>query len=216
VELGYSALTRRERLERIAMAERDRRAGRIEVAIAALGEASEWPARAVLALARLGEREAPQTRQILEEGLDSWVAEIGLAPFAPTTESLIEQPAEWPIDAPIAAPIESRIESPMDVLDRPINHAELELAFAEAQAQTDEMHSANHVAERVLMDEPVGLAELEGEMLPDTAQSSAIEMDAATVEDPAPSELTESQPRVLAILERWLQNLEGSRARGMQ
>ena len=62
VELGYSALTRRDRLERIATAERDRRAGRIDMAVAILGEPTEWPARAVLALARLPESEGEATR----------------------------------------------------------------------------------------------------------------------------------------------------------
>ena len=196
VELGYSALTRRERLERIAMAERDRRAGRIEVAIAALGEASEWPALAVLALAKRAESEAPETRRILEEGLDSWVADVGLTPF--------DQPQDT---SPVL---------PGHELDRPIDHAELEQAFAEAEAQTDEMHSANHVAERVLMEEPVGLAELDGGMLLSTEDEVAVPMDAASVEDPTTQDSSPSRPQILAVLEGWLQNLERSSTRRAQ
>jgi len=189
VELGYSALTRRERLERIAMTVRDRRAGRVEVAVAALGEAEEWPARVVLALAKLREVEAAETRQILEEGLDRWAAEVGLAPLA------------------------EQVGTPASEIDRPIDDNELDRAFAEAEAQTEEMHSANHVANRVLMDEPIGLAELSGDMLAPVEESHSVEIDAAMVEGPAAGNSRPSQPQVLAILERWLQNLEGSSAR---
>jgi len=220
VELGYSVLTRRERLERIATAERDRRAGRVEVAVAALGEATEWPARAVLALARLPEFEAAETRRILEEGLDAWAAEVGLEPF------------------------EELIESAAPALDSPIDNDELDRAFAEAEAQTEEMHSANHVAERILMEEPIGLAEFGGDLLEsadeandpivmdasihsgmdadvDTDVDADIhsELDAAMVEDPAPTDagppesLQSNAQEVLATLERWLQNLEGTSAR---
>lgn len=195
MELGYSAMTRRERLERIATAERDRRAGRVEVAIAALGEATEWPARAVLALAKLPEFEAAETRQILEEGLDVWLAEVGLRSF------------EEPVD-------DEPVESSSSELDRPIDNDELDRAFAEAEAQTDEMHSANHVAARVLMDEPIGLAELGGDVLaPDEESVAALGMDAAMVEDLAPADRCSSRSKVLATLERWLLNLEGRVAR---
>lgn len=193
------------------MAERDRRAGRVEVAAAALGEASEWPARVVLALCRMPQFEAPEARLILEEGLDRWVVEVGLAPFGDV------------------------IESPSSDLDRPIDNDELELAFAEAEAQTDEMLSANHVAERILMDEPLGLTELDGDSLPlaedsedaigidaafvadsedATAMDAAfVEEAAAEAEDPAVTDSRPSRTQVLAILEHWLQNLEGSGAR---
>lgn len=228
MELGYSVLTRRERLERIAMAERDRRAGRVEVAIAALGEATEWPARAVLALASLPELEAVETRRILEEGLDAWAAEVGLAPF------------------------EELIESASPELESPIDNDELDRAFAEAEAQTDEMHSANHVAARVLMDEPIGLSEFGSDLLEtdeETNEPISIaasidsgmdveldansntnfdadldadfdsEMDAARVEDLAsadagpPGSLQPKAQEVLATLERWLQNLQGTSTR---
>jgi hypothetical protein len=196
VELGYSALTRRERLERIATAERDRRAGRVEVAIAALGEATEWPARAVLALAKLPEFEAEETRRILEAGLDAWRAEAGLASFE---ESADEEP----------------VERSLPDLDYPIDNEELDRAFAEAEAQTDEMHSANHVAARVLMDEPIGLAELGGDdpLAPAEESSAAFPMDAAVVEESAMSDSNPSREMALATLERWLQNLETSGAR---
>jgi hypothetical protein len=200
VELGYSALTRRERLERIATAERDRRAGRVEVAIAALGEATEWPARAVLALAKLPEFEAEETRRILEAGLDAWRAEAGLASF------------EVPADEESAD--EEPLEHSLPDLDSPIDNDELDRAFAEAEAQTDEMHSANQVAARVLMDEPIGLAELGGDLLAPAAESSAaLPVDAAIVEEPAASDSNHSRQIVLATLERWLQNLEASGAR---
>lgn len=174
------------------MAERDRRAGRVEVAIAALGEASEWPARVVLALAKLPEHEALDTRRILEDGLDLWVAEVGLPGF------------------------DEGVGSESSVLDRPIDNAELDRAFAEAEAQTDEMHSADHVAARVLMDEPIGLAELDGDMLSPIVESEAIETDAARVEDLTPADSCPSQPQALAILESWLQNLEAQGARRAQ
>ena len=195
VELGYSALTRRERLERIATAERDRRAGRVEVAIAALGEATEWPARAVLALAKLPEFGVEEARRILEAGLDAWRAEAGLASYE---ESVDEGPPEHP----------------QPDLDSPIDNDELDRAFAEAEAQTDEMHSANQVAARVLMDEPIGLAELGGDLLaPAEESSAALLMDAAIVEEPATSDSNPSRQMALATLERWLQNLEASGAR---
>ena len=228
MDLGYSVLTRRERLERIGMAERDRRAGRVEVAVAALGKATEWPARAVLALAKLPEFEAAETRLILEEGIDAWAAEVGLEPF------------------------EEQIVSASPELDSPIDNDELDRAFAEAEAQTDEMHSANHVAARILMDEPIGLAELGGDLLESAVETNEpigidasihsdmdvdldansnthfdadvdadidSEMDAARVEDSAPVDAGQAgslQPKaqeVLATLERWLQNLEGRSAR---
>lgn len=202
------------------MAERDRRAGRVEVAVAALGEATEWPARTVLALARLPEFEAAETRQILEEGLEAWAAEVGLEPF------------------------DELIESVSPELDSPIDNDELDRAFAEAEAQTDEMHSANHVAARILMDEPIGLAEFGGDLLESAEETNEpigndasihtgmdagfdadvnadihTEIDAAMVEDPAPADagppgsLQPKTQEVLATLERWLQNLEGTSAR---
>jgi hypothetical protein len=205
VELGVSALTRRDRLERIAGAERDRRAGRIEMAVAALGEATEWAARVVLALARLPEGEGARTRAILEEGLDGWAAELGLAaldpdgqatqPADPGTPRAAAAPAGEAVDAELAPEIDAagvevdppEVELPLpeavdapgsdrtldlvtpppvvEALASPIETDELEQAFAEAEAQTDEMHDVNRVAERVLMDEPLGLAELSGDAI---------------------------------------------------
>lgn len=193
VEPGHSSLTRRERFERIVGAERDRRAGRIDVAIAALGDALEWPARVVLALAKLPVSEASETRRVLEEGLDAWMAEIGLS---------------W-LD-------ESDEISSVD-LDRPIDDTELERAFADAEVQTDEMHDVNEVAARVLMQDSMDLAELGGDTLVPVDASMSIQTDAAIVddlvgEDSVPPESSESDPQALAVLERWLQNLEGSGA----
>jgi hypothetical protein len=216
VELGYSAMTRRERLERIAMAERDRRAGRVEVAIAALGEATEWPARAVLALAKLPEFEAAETRQILEEGLDVWLAEVGLESFEETVDQDVVD--EDGVEAPVergAPELDPQLDLQLDPdLVRPIDNDELDRAFADAEAQTDEMHSANHVAARVLMDEPIGLAELQGDALAPVEDSTAsLAMDAAMVADLVVGDRFPSPPEALATLERWLQNLEGRGAR---
>lgn len=193
VEPGHSSLTRRERFERIVGAERDRRAGRIDVAIAALGDALEWPARVVLALAKLPVSEASETRRVLEEGLDAWMAEIGLS---------------W---------LDESDEIPSVDLDRPIDDTELERAFADAEVQTDEMHDVNEVAARVLMQDSMDLAELGGDTLVPVDASMSNQMDAAIVddlvgEDSVHPESSESDPQALAVLERWLQNLEGSGA----
>lgn len=191
MELEASTWTRRERLERIAEAERDRRAGRVEVALASLGEASEWPARQVLALAKLGDDEGAAAREILEATLDDWAAEAGLAPLDPELaadqatvaeaeavsasgeaepelvvdpedaleEDLLSPPVA--VDAQADAWPKRAIDSP-GALGEPIEVDELERAFAEAEAQTDEMHDVNDIAGRVLDAEPLGLAELDG------------------------------------------------------
>jgi hypothetical protein len=75
------------------------------------------------------------------------------------------------------------------------------------------MHSANHVAAQVLMDEPIGLAELGGELLAPAEEYESIAMDAAMVEDLTVNDSGPDHSRVLAVLERWLQNLEHSSAR---
>lgn len=250
MELGRAAWIRRDRLERIANAERDRRAGRTAIAIAALGEATEWPARAVLALALLPDGEGTHARRILEEGLDLWADESGLPSLA---ESLPVEPDALPVAfedevlpshelAPLGAdgpePIE--LAPPVLALDRPIEAGELERAFAEAEAQVDEMHDVNRVAERVLFDEPFGLAGLP-ELDPpddelDPLEASAREagarrpMDAASVparpvrppagesalDAPGDGAGPRSRAVVLATLERWLQNLERGRAGRLQ
>lgn len=263
MELGRSAWIRRERLARIATAERDRRAGRTALAVAALGEASEWPARAVLALALLPESEGSQARRILEEGLDVWAMEAGMPPLdAPDgsegsdaldspdrLDALNEQEnehgnghegaAEQAFDSPAGSAFEAfQIE-----LDRPIEAGELEQAFAEAEAQVDEMHDVNRVAERVLFDSAFELADLAGEELDPLEESARLAaadrartpMDAASVPGidrsrpvaSAPSlgserwdvDATSGRPSreiVLATLERWLQNLAQSGAEGMR
>lgn len=245
MELGRSAWIRRERLERIATAERDRRAGRDAVAIAALGEASEWPARAVLALCLLPESEGAHARRILEEGLDQWALESGLeslAPVDPLELSLrIEAPgpmaaspaASMPAPVFEAPPIEPMERAfPVD-LDRPIEAGELERAFAEAEAQVDEMHDVNRVAESVLFDAPfdgLDLVEEELDPLEESARAAIVKarprpMDAASVPTASASrsasgrrdgdlETVDGRPSravVLATLERWMQNLERSR-----
>jgi len=258
MELGRSAWIRRERLERIANAERDRRAGRTALAIAALGEASEWPARAVLALALLPEREGSHARRILEEGLDVWALESGL----PALDSLengdsltsagelgdeVELRGTSGADQADPVPTPAFETFPLE-LDRPIEAGELERAFAEAEAQVDEMHDrgqdVNRVAERVLFDAEFEMADLAGEELDPLEESARLAtsresrgresevsaqrgMDAAAV---PPRTSTRSYPVksveaidgrasreiVLATLERWLQNLEHSRAGRIQ
>lgn len=218
MELGRSAWIRRERLERIATAERDRRAGRTALAIAALGEAIEWPARAVLALALLPEAEGPAARRVLEEGLDQWALESGLPSLDPLEIAEAEQTEEAP--AFQAFQIE---------LDRPLEAGELERAFAEAEAQVDEMHDVNRVAERVLFAGDFDLADLAGEELDPLEESARLAtssarsraMDAASVPTPSARDGDEASGRpsrevVLATLERWLQNLADHRAGGMR
>jgi hypothetical protein len=160
-------------LERIASAERDRRAGRPEMAIASLGEGAEWPARVVHALSLLSQEEGAEARAILEGALDSWAEELGLAPLAPAEAAPAKavpdeaSPDEDEEDASLDVTEDLAMSAPpvVDSLEAPIAHDELERAFAEAEAQTEEMHDVNHVAERVLLDEPTGLAELSGEVL---------------------------------------------------
>jgi len=220
------------------MAERDRRAGRVDVAVASLGEATEWPARVVLALARLSDFEANETRRILEEGLDLWAEEVGL-------DSLDESLDESEFEA--FEPPQPRIEGQESELDRPIDNDELERAFAEAEAQTDEMLDVNQVAEHVLMSESAGLASLAGDdLVPssdhvgerDELLSDVFGMDAAVVPDSTlaaqpetandvvslaqsesvdeEADLHPSRGVVLATLGRWLENIEEGRARRAQ
>ena len=165
MDLEVSTWTRRERLERIASAERDRRAGRIDLALATLGEGGEWPARVVLALIRLPEEEGTDARAILEASLDDWASDSGLegldaieAPAATIESNEVDTAFSEDVDEVVAPAVNSA-----DALAEPIEFDELDRAFAEAEAQTDEMHDVNTVAARVLMDEPLGLAELSGD-----------------------------------------------------
>ncbi|MCA9503839.1 MAG: hypothetical protein H6748_02665 [Spirochaetaceae bacterium] len=231
-------LTRRERLERIAMAERDRRAGRVGLAIAAIGEPAEWAARAVLALAHLPVGAGEEARRILEEGLDRWAADLGLAPLDAAPVSATPMAPEAVPSAVAAA----RPAAAADLHDA-IEVDELERAFAEAEAEVEAMHDVNSVAARVLMDEPFGLMELGadepaaggGVSLHDVEPIADLDlvpdvlpMDAAVVEESvhrraareeqAVGRGAERGPRadVIATLERWLGNLERRRARRAQ
>ncbi len=123
-------------------------------------------------------------------------------------------------------------------LDRPIEAGELERAFAEAEAQVDEMHDVNRLAERVLFDEPHGSlawwtrSSIPSKNRPGLAVSPVGRqpMDAASV-PPLASPRSEpsseygsgdsqkggaSRAAVLATLERWLQNLERGRVGRMR
>lgn len=285
MELEVSAWTRRDRLERIAAAERDRRAGRTALALAALGEGSEWPARLVLALAKLPDGEGPDARKILEATLDDWAAESGLAALDPQAAAPAVAPVDRaePLDedervaieddlvvdavdaleedllvpatpvaasrafeardsedrseprAPVApsevSSVSDRLVAPIgeadvsDALAKPIEFDELERAFAEAEAQTDEMHGVNEVAERVLMDEPLGLAELDGQIhhaaedasvggdheddgLADEVRSPGVETDAAWAEAPIWPEPIEPEPPRIAASSASLPEVE--------
>lgn len=228
MELGRSAWIRRDRLERIATAERDRRAGRTALAIAALGEATEWPARVVLALALLPDDQGAHARRVLEEGLDLWALESGLPSLDELELSASDEPTVQP-----SAPTSEGFQLE---LDRPIEVGELERAFAEAEAQVDEMHDVNRLAERVLFDDPFGVTGLVDEELDPlevsaraaVARSTGRPMDAASVPTPGrratgDAELegldAEGRPAravVLATLERWLQNLDRRRQGGMR
>ena len=227
MEFGHSALMRRDRLERIAMAERDRRAGRVDVAVASLGAATEWPARAVLALAKLPENEAAQTRQVLEEGLDVWAEEAGLDALDAEFSEVLDGDELEGVSA-----IDSNPVAADSNLERPIDDDELERAFAEAEAQTDEMHDVNEVAERVLMSESAGISALAGDDLVPADPSNdnggpvvadVFGMDAAYAphstgvaeasaspesRDAEAASFEPSRDVVLATLSKWLVNIE--------
>lgn len=203
-DAGGLGRPRRARLERIANAERDRRAGRTGMAIAAIGEPVEWPARVVVALAGWPRSNGAASRRLLEEGLDLWAIDFQLGS----------------LDAPVVSPPakESHSTTPIDDdLSLPIGAGELDQAFALAQAEVESMRDVNSVAERVLAEEPLGLAELSGEVVdvPDVLDA------AAALESPR-SDLREAKKpdgaatsRQLATLESWLHNIERRRARRM-
>ena len=242
-DLGVAGLTRRERLERIANAERDRRQGREAVAAAAIGEPNEWPARVVLALSRMDASDEIAARHLLEEGLDRWARDMGLAaldapqPVEPEDETSGEEEA---------AQAEQGEESlwgedvlPVERLPDPLDSFELDRAFAEAEADVEAMHDVNFVASRVLMEEPIGLAELSGEAIEGTC--AALDLSEGGPEAPPPLADDDgpglwhvpssegpagiegtsgpgrpggdrpSRALVLATLERWLHNLERRR-----
>lgn len=218
-ERSLAGLTRRERLERIANAERDRRGGRHAVATAAIGEPNEWPARVILALARLTVSDEAGARRLLEEGLDRWAHEAGLAPLdgRPSSDLVREEQGET-----AAAACEANA-----AFARPFDRFELDRAFAEAEAEVDQMHDVNGVAARVLMFESADstesyeLASFDDE---DEASGSDVDVapDVAGADDDGidAAGAFETQGRApsgavaLATLERWLHNLErGQRAR---
>lgn len=238
MELGRSAWIRRDRLERIATAERDRRAGRTELALAALGEASEWPAKAVLALAHLPAHEGDRARRVLEDALDAWALESGLPSLDELELSLRD---ETSVPAPeVFEAFQSELDRPATstALETPIDAGELDRAFEQAEAQVEEMHDVNRAAAQVLFDSPFSFADVAEEEL-DPLEASAREvmaealrrpMDAASV-PPAqarvagPQAVFDSVERpgrsaadadVLATLERWLQNLERNRVGRVQ
>jgi len=181
---GGAGMARRDRLERIASAERDRRDGRPAMAAAAVGEPNEWPARVVLALTRLASDDLDGARSLLEEGLDRWARDLGLAS----------------LDVPSLPPLAERGGVDAEELDR---------AFAEAEAEVEQMVDVNRVAARVLMDEPIGLAELSDDLVDLDASGDPNDPGAAFAIAGEPAvEAPASRATVLATLERWLHNLE--------
>jgi hypothetical protein len=188
VDPEISSWTRRERLERIAAAERDRRAGRTALARASLGEAVEWPARIVMALLRLPAEEGIQAREILESALDDWAIQSGLAVLDP-----------WPPReaASFAAPIESE---------------ELDRAFAQAEVQADEMLDVNRVAEHVLMSVPLDLAEVElsgADAMGAGDRDGGVGFGSGLAGRPGSG--ANDRIERIATLERWLENLDARR-----
>lgn len=211
---------RRDRLERIANAERDRRAGRTGMAIAALGEPAEWPARVVMALSKWPTADGAEARQILEEGLDLWAEDLALG-------SLDHFPGEAP--EPTGEAPEEHGEAPetaeptLGDLASPIEAAELDFAFETAETEVESMRDVNDVAAEILADEPVGLAELSGDVIESTDEidAASVPMAAASVAasvaaaaELAPTGLNKTEAHtstVLATLERWLSRLEQRR-----
>lgn len=166
-----------ERLGRIANAERDRRAGRAGMAVAAIGEPVEWPARVVVALARLPDYEGIEARRVLVAGLDTWAKDFDLGaldePEAPAAELEPRPPEEQVAETELAAEDETE-----DALAEPIEAAELDLAFADAQTEVESMRDVNEVAAQILADEPVGLAELAGTAIEETPSARLVASDA--------------------------------------
>ena len=89
----------------------------------------------------------------------------------------------------------------VDALAAPIGFDELERAFASAEAQTDEMHGVNDVAERVLMDEPIGLTELDGQTF-DAPEEVAVDADPVEASNPGDAEAVEAIETDAAWAER--------------
>ena len=151
MELGRSAWIRRERLERIATAERDRRAGRH---CARDRGARRGERMAGAGCARIG---AAARRRGLHTpaGCSRTGSTCGrsrracLCSDGAPRSSILRSYAQVEEAPPGPAFDEFQFE-----LDRPIEAGELEHAFAEAEAQVDEMHDVNRLAERVLFDEP--------------------------------------------------------------
>jgi hypothetical protein len=159
-----------------ALAEAERRAGRAEEArrICEVGLARA-PGRLAgrvslgLALLELGESESAkrELEGILDSALEPHLRAVQVSASSPDgDESAAEESAPMPSQpiakepAPMhaaAAPFASvAASSPgADEFEEIVGDAELEQAFASAEPQTDEMFSANEMAEQVLMDRAI-------------------------------------------------------------
>jgi hypothetical protein len=189
----------------------------------------------------LPEGQGDETRVILEASLDDWAGETGLGSLAGQSidseeiplgtlanghQGSSETPSEW--NAGSETQLEGRPIRPSAPpfagdLTAPIESFELDAAFAQAEAQVDEMHDVNQVADRVLTDESVGLAELPEEGLENVfaiepeADGSPGRLDAAHTKTSAePDAGNPSRKVVLSTLDRWLGNLQTHSARKAQ
>jgi hypothetical protein len=156
---NFPATTRRERLERIASAERDRRAGHPALAIASIGEPVEWPARAVIALARLSQVETArvetaqteiarvesevgptrrahdEARRVLEEGLDLWAREAGLESLDGAALA-VEEASEVEAETEAADEFEIEEADPLGLIaDLAATRFEIEVPFDAAELE---------------------------------------------------------------------------------
>ena len=202
-----------------ALAEAQRRAGRPDearrIAEAGLAESPQRLAGRValaLALIDLGEIESAKDELsvVLETEPGHPLARAAWAPLAAAT------PAPAMIED--AEPAEA---SPLAALDE----AELEDAFAEAEAEPDEMMTANHVAEAALRavedDGPEGVrldedspfaTETVATLLEEQGDAASAEAIRSTLARRAPKAPADfDRERVIATLERWLDNLRGSK-----
>ena len=212
-----------------ALAEANRRAGRAKeaerVAREGLRERPSFVAgRVALSLALLDLGHIDEARdeltQVLETIPDHALAENALRHAAPRGDAAIEEPQETP------GPLSDLAED------------ELENAFQEAEAQPDEMLSASHVVAAAVrgveQDEPEGVMSFpenssfatetvaglleeqdhlgEAQAMRKALQAPAAAMTLDTEPDVSLPDAVSDRARVIATLERWLENLRrGSR-----
>ncbi len=204
-----------------ARAEAQRRAGRPDearrIAEEGLAESPQRLAGRValaLALIDLGE---------IESAKDELGAVLATEPGHPVARAAWTPLQGEAADAlpAVVAEGEAAAESPLAALDE----AELEDAFAEAEAEPDEMMTANHVAEAALravedggpegvrLDEDSPFAtETVASLLEEQGDAASAEAIRSTLARRAPQAPADfDRERVVATLERWLDNLRRSK-----